>query len=117
MAKITGPLFSLAAHGTLGNMLTFQSGPRGNVAKIKSAPSGAASSAQLAQRATYAAGCAAWLQLDPIEKASMTPTAHAVGLSVFSYFLSTYLNAPPAPAGAQWDGGASVWDAGASTWD
>ena len=116
MAKITNPLHSLTASGSVAALITYRHTAARAIAHRLPAASKSATAAQLARRALYAAGCAAWQALTPEEKAAWAATGEVVNLSGFSLYIKTYLLTPPA-AGTIWDGGATTWDGGATTWD
>jgi hypothetical protein len=65
MPKVTAPLFSLEASGTIADLLTFRESRRGPVVVKKSQPTGEPSISQLAIRATTKALMQIWPLLSP----------------------------------------------------
>lgn len=64
MAKIIGPLMSLAASGSFGKMLTFRQTRHGSIAQLPPIPSGPPSINQSFERERFAAALHAWRGLD-----------------------------------------------------
>jgi len=92
MAKVTGPLFSQEATGSVGMFATFRKGkvwdqvtPQFHRGPARSAP-------LTAHRAFYAAGCVAWGNLTPTEKETYADPPRPE-LSAFNYFMQVYLMA------------------------
>lgn len=112
MAKVSGPLHSLEASGTVGNTLTMLKQRGRQLAKFKSKPGGAPTAAQLAQRARYRAAVDAWNLLDPAGKAAWQDAADAKRITAFNAFLAANIGS----AGTLWDAGATTWDGGATSW-
>lgn len=112
MAKVSGPLHSLEASGTVGSTLTMLKQQGRQLAKFKSKPGGTPSPAQLAQRARYRAAVDAWNLLDPAGKAAWKPTADAKRITPFNAFLAANID----NAGTVWDGGSTTWDNGNTSW-
>lgn len=122
MAKVIAPLFSRSASGPLAGALTIQPLPTGHV--IRAMPRlrlGFAASMptpqQTAQRAAYAAACAAWQALTPEQQDAYDAPAERLGWTGFNLYVSEYLAAPAPVEGTIWDAGATTWDAGATVWD
>jgi hypothetical protein len=112
MAKLTSPLFSRAASGTIGKTITY-SGGRGGFRALKyTAPAG---TGNLARKSLYADGCAAWQQLSAAEKSAWKATAQPLCISGFNAFMSNYL-LTPSGAGIPWDNGTAIWDNGTAIW-
>lgn len=117
MAKVTGPLHSLSASGTVGGTLTMLRQRGQNIAKRASKPGGKPSAAQLTQRALYRASAASWSALDQNAKNAWREKAAAAQITPFNAYMSATLHAGAPIAGTLWDGGSTTWDAGASSWD
>jgi hypothetical protein len=64
MAKITGPLFSIAASGRIGPVLCFRTANSRTTAIRAPIPSGGPSPPQIAERARLATCATAWRGLD-----------------------------------------------------
>lgn len=98
MAKITSPLMSMTAAGTIGDRLTFRTLNGQAVASKKNIPRPGASAAQVVQRDAYAAACAAWQALSPAEQAAWVVLGDARQITGFNAFLSAELQAVVAPS-------------------
>ena len=98
MTKLKGPLFSVGAHGTLGDVLTFQggaSGPHvGKVPRHRDAGSGG----QLSQRALFLAAVANWNGLSAGAKAAYNAIAAGMRLTGYQYALKVFMLGAEAPA-------------------
>lgn len=116
MAKITSPLMSITAAGSIGSMLTFSTTTSSPVAKRMSAPAKRTSAAQQARRVIYIDAVSGWHALTETEKAEYSAQAKPLNITGYNLFLSQILTAAP-PAGTIWDTGATTWDAGATIWD
>jgi len=116
MAKVTGPLHSLTASGSIGNTLTMLRQMRTNIAKKKSKPGGQPSTAQIVRRAYYRQASADWMALTPLEKAAWKPAGDAAQITPYNAYMSAALEAYIPGTGAAWDAGAAVWDGGAAIW-
>ena len=115
MAKVTGPLMSLAASGSIAKIINYTSTSGGKTVRGWAKPTGTPSSIQVSRRNRYREGAAAWQVLTPAEKDSYTATADALKITGYNLFIRNWL-APWAPVGTSWDGGATTWDAGATSW-
>jgi hypothetical protein len=117
MAKVTAPLHSLTAHGSIGHTLTMLRQLGANIAKKKSKPTGPPTPAQIAQRAAYQAAVADWNALTPEQKLTWKTAADARAITPFNAYMSAALLSAVPPLGTIWDDGATIWDDGATTWD
>jgi hypothetical protein len=117
MAKVTGPLHSITASGSIGGTLTMLRQSMRNIAKKKSKPGGQPSAAQLARRAAYKTAAAAWSALTTEQKAAWKPAADAAQITPFNAYMRAMLRAWQAGGASPWDNGATSWDAGASIWN
>jgi hypothetical protein len=109
MAKITGPLMSFEAHGTMGPNLTFRAGAKAaNVYRppnTSKARRGQATPAQQAVRDRYTAALADWRGLPEIERQAWNLTAEDDERLVngWNLYLAQWTPAPePPPAGMAW---------------
>lgn len=116
MAKVTAPLHSLTASGSIGGTLTMLRQSMRNIAKKKSRPGGTPSAAQLARRAYYRQASADWMALTPLQKAAWKPAADAAQITPYNAYMSAALEAYSPAAGVAWDGGAAEWDGGTAVW-
>lgn len=117
MAKLIGPLHSLAASGTIAGTLTVLSQFGTHIAKKKPSPGGQPSAAQLARRATYRAACNQWRQLSQPDKAAWTIAAQPRQITAFNAFVSHYMLTHANADSTVWDNGTTTWDNGTTTWD
>lgn len=117
MAKVTGPLHSIAARGRFAAALIFQRGSSGQVAKRHHRGNQAPTAARIAQQARYRAAVADWRALDQAGRDAYAADAARYRLTTYQAFMRLALASPAAQAGSTWDAGASIWDAGASIWD
>ena len=116
MAKVTGPLHSLTASGSIGGTLTMLRQFSTNIAKKKGRPGGTASAAQLARRAFYRQAAADWMALTVPQKAAWKPAGDARQVTAFNAYMSSRLAEYSPGTGTAWDGGAAVWDGGTAVW-
>lgn len=116
MAKVSGPLMSITASGSIGNTLTMLRQLSRNIAKKKSKPGGAPTGVQLARRAYYKQASANWMALTPLQKAAYKPSADAAQITPFNLYMREALRAYVPNQGAAWDGGAAIWDGGNTIW-
>ena len=116
MAKLTGPLHSLTASGSIGHSLTLLHSAGRNIAKKKSAPGGKPSAAQLTRRTLYQACAAGWSLLSPAQKATWTAPAKAANITPFNAYMAAALRAGGPIDVTVWDAGTTTWDAGTTTW-
>lgn len=116
MAKVTAPLHSITASGSIGGTLTMLRAMSRNIAKKKSKPGGEPSAAQLARRAYYRQASAEWMALTPLQKATWKPAADAAQITPYNAYMSAALAAYSPAAGVAWDAGAAVWDGGTAVW-
>lgn len=116
MAKVTAPLHSLTASGSIGSTLTMLRSLSRNIAKKKSKPGGAPSAAQIARRAYYRQASADWMALTPLEKAAYKPAADAAQITPYNAYMREALDAYSPATGVAWDGGSAVWDGGSAVW-
>ena len=122
MARVSAPLASSSAWGTIADQLQFQRRATMQIARAIShaALSRAASNPsapQQAQRDRYRAALVDWHATPQADRDALRAAADAAGLTVFNFFIHLTLLTPAPQAGTVWDAGATTWDAGATTWD
>jgi len=117
MAKISGPLFSQSAHGSIGAQLNYQRQVSGQIVRRHSAPTGAPSAIQTQRRAHYSAGIAAWHSLTPAEKTAWAQIGLTSAITGYNAFLSAWLTGSQPVPGTVWDNGETLWDSGSTVWD
>ena len=91
MAKVKGPLFSLTAFGTVGNLLTFRRTPGKVAVYLKPVPTDPESGAQLWQRGNFASAVSAWGALSGASKAWWNMYAAGGKVSGYICFVRDYL--------------------------
>lgn len=88
MAKVSGPLFSFGASGSIAKVLTFNQSDRRAVARKTPAASTSASEMQLIMRAQFAEAAKAWRALDPADRAQWIALAAPTARPAFAkYYL------------------------------
>ena len=95
MAKLTSPLLSQTASGTIAGVLTFSSRKSGQQVRFQKKQKDVITSARTAQRALYSQAVSAWNLLTPTEKSNWTRQAKGQNLTGFNLYISIYLNTPP----------------------
>jgi hypothetical protein len=68
MPKVSGPLFSASAHGTIGERLTFSRRASGQQARFQRPQKDRITSARIPQRYKFSQGLTLWRSLSSIEK-------------------------------------------------
>ncbi len=98
MSKLKSPLFSLGAHGSIGDALTIQRRNRGSFARKKPIPTDPKTDLQLAQRQIYRDAVDKWNALSPEEKEAWRGVCP--GLTAYQCFISSelkYVEPTPPP--------------------
>jgi hypothetical protein len=88
MPKLRGPLFSIAAHGTIASAVTYRTTARGTVAQRPPIPRQTPSTPQLSERARCRAAAANWSTLDATARAPWLHLAVSRSLPVWIVFFS-----------------------------
>lgn len=91
MAKLRGPLMSIAASGTIGGMVTFESRSGGPVARLKPSSTKPASYSQIQHRANVSVCAATWQTLSAPDKARWQAIAANLGLPVMAKFMHEWI--------------------------
>jgi hypothetical protein len=91
MAKLTGPLLSLDASGTVAGTLTFAKWKGRNYARQRVIPANPKSASQLGVRSMMSFLAKQWTNLTSGEKASYATAAAAKAISPFNQFVSENL--------------------------
>lgn len=89
--KTTGPMFSLAASGTIGGVITMATWKGRPYARIRVTPSNPRSAGQTAQRAMMRFLAQEWATLEPGTKAAWEELARAGSFSAFNAFVKQNL--------------------------
>lgn len=91
MPKVQGPLFSLAASGTVAKHLTFRTSPLDAIAQWKPVPTGKPSPAQLIERARVRLAAQLWMSLDLTDRQAWRDYAIARSKAPWIAFCNEYL--------------------------
>ena len=91
MVKVVGPLFSIEAHGTLGDILSYQRGFGKHRVTVKPDHRDAETEAQLEQRTKFQTAVAYWHTLTPPQKAEYTATADPMQMTGYQYVLKLHM--------------------------
>ncbi|MEO6639417.1 MAG: hypothetical protein ABIN25_14150 [Ginsengibacter sp.] len=101
MPKVTGPIFSLTANGTLGGLITYKNNMRAQIAKANRWAQVTRTTKQSAQRNKFATARAQYDALDSPTKAKWMQLAINQNLQAFNLYLREYCTqaviAPDAP--------------------
>ncbi len=116
MAKITGGLFSLQAHGALGKRFVFTSNKHSAAVKNYAHPDNPRTLAQLARRQAYTDACAAWQLLTQPQKNGWALTAKTRKITGFNLFVSDWLKSALIGTYTTWDAGFTTWDGKITVW-
>ncbi len=95
MAKVTGPLFSLDASGTIAGAMTFSKWKGQNYVRLRVDPANPQTASQTSQRNTLAAAVSCWKNLTSIDATSKTSwdaSASGTGMSGFNRFTRSFIN-------------------------
>jgi len=92
MPKLTAPLLSTEAHGTLADLLTYSKQKGRAIARRKSTPAQPRSLAQRASRSAMSGLAALWSNLTPAEAATWLNAAHRPLLPAYHTFMSYNVN-------------------------
>ena len=85
MAKVSGPLFSMTAAGTVGDGICFQKGPGGHRVTLKPVHRDLRAASQLAHRASYQSAVSYWKSLHVHEKEFYNFLGHQIQITGFNY--------------------------------
>jgi len=91
MPKVTGPLFSITALGTLGKVITFQKNRSGSIVTKMPVPKKGTTEDQEAARSKFQAAAASWSSLTENEKANWNSVAAGTKQTGFNIYLKEYL--------------------------
>jgi hypothetical protein len=87
MAKVKGPLFGMSAHGTLGDVITFQDGVAGPRVMIVPKHGDKYSTGQSIVRASYFRVVSQWNALSPASKALYDTLAMAKAMTGYNLYI------------------------------
>lgn len=91
MAKVSGPMFSVGAHGTIGEAITFKGSPSGPRVTVKPVHKDRKSDGQLVQRTSYDAAVSYWWGLHVHEREFYNYLGDQIGMTGFNYCVGRYL--------------------------
>jgi hypothetical protein len=94
MARVTGPLFSLDASGTIANAMVFAKWKGQNYVRLHVVPSNPQSAGQTSQRNTMAAAVSCYKDIGQVPQASKTSWdyyASGTGMSGFNRYTSKFI--------------------------
>lgn len=91
MAKLTKPLMSSAAHGSVGPALTFSKRISGNQVRYQKKPKDVITAAVAEHRAKYAAGAARWRNYSDAMKQYWNDLAVKLNLTGYNLFMRKWL--------------------------
>jgi hypothetical protein len=94
MARVTGPLFSLDASGTIANAMTFSKWKGMNYVRLRVIPANPQTASQTSQRNTLAAATSCWkhgTSIDAVSKSSWNASASGTGMSGFNRYTSVFI--------------------------
>jgi hypothetical protein len=91
MAKVTGPAFSVDAHGELGKGICFTGCKSGHRVILTPKPGNPNSAAQAAHRASFHNGKSAWKLLGPASKAALNAEADLLHMTGYNLCIKRFL--------------------------
>ena len=91
MAKVTGPMFSMTASGTIGDGLTYRKGKVGCHVLRKQIHHDTAKATQLTQRASYSSAIVFWKSLHVHEKEFYNYLGDQQGITGYNYAIGQFL--------------------------
>lgn len=95
MAKVTGPLFSLSASGTLADTITFSMWKGTPYVRLTVIPNNPQTASQQSQRSTMTAGVSTWkhgVSCNATSKNSWGACASGTGMSGFNRFTGKFID-------------------------
>ena len=108
MTRVTGPLFSLTARGTIGDVLTYSVWKGLPYVRIRVIPENPQTASQTSIRGTLTAGVSVWQDVASVTAGSKTSWevyAEGTGMSGFNRFMSKFIK-----LNTQWEAPWSVPD-------
>ncbi len=93
MAKVTAPLLSLDASGTVGGTISFGKWKGRNYVRSKVTPYNPRSTAQTTHRTLFSSAVAVWKGMTTEDKGTWNSRARALGLvmSGFNFYVQQYI--------------------------
>lgn len=107
MAKVEGPAFSISAHGTLADIITYQRRGNTTAAIKKPTPKDQQSSSQLSNRALMKTAREQWALLDQAQQTTWNNLAlQQTGVSGYNLFIQNYFAENPVTTAVYYDAAA-----------
>jgi lysophospholipase L1-like esterase len=91
MAKLKGPLFSLEAHGSIGDELTFSKRKSGNQVRFQRKQKDVITADRTIQRDAFKSAPAVWAILADSIKSALNVVASLKNLTGYNFFVQSYL--------------------------
>jgi len=91
MPKVTGPLFSIAASGSLANAISYRKRPGYFQVEKKPVKRDLKSAAQLAHRSTFTSATSHWNSLSGASKAAYNALANPLRMTGYNYVIRSWL--------------------------
>lgn len=94
MSRVTGPLFSLTASGTIGDVLTYSKWKGLPYVRVRVIPSNPQTAGQTSIRNTLTAGVSIWRDTSQVPTASKTSWdyyASGTGMSGFNRYMKDFI--------------------------
>ena len=98
MPKVSGPLFSFKATGTLGGALTYKKGIEGQRVEKVPRPSDRRSAAQAIQRTSFQECVASWHELPNVMREYCRERGEALSMTAYNYALREWLSGRSLPS-------------------
>ena len=97
MVKVTAPLLSLAASGTIANAITYATWKGIKYGRLRVIPQNPKTAAQTAQRTLFSNAVLGWHAEDAPSKAEWEAAASGTAMSGFNYYVQQYIAAGDDP--------------------
>ena len=99
MPKITGPLLSITASGSIAKRITFSKKRTGQQVRFQRAQKDYSNTARAKARLNYQNAVSAWNELNPFERNTWNALALGKKYTGYNLFVKTYLLKPPGVLG------------------
>jgi hypothetical protein len=116
MAKITAPLLSISATGSINNILNYQSPAGKNIVRVYKKTNKIRSPKQKTVNERYSKCVKDWLNLDQTSIAEYKKKASLLNLNGMNVFISENMNKTINNQSIRWDNNQSMWDGGQTVW-
>jgi len=106
MPKLTGPLFSISAHGTMKDTITYQGSPSGPRVQLVPKHRDMFTGSQSLVRTSFLQAASQWRALDGATKTWWNTRAEGQGMTGYNLYIKVYLTGsggtPPTPHAPLW---------------